>query len=208
MTRLGFARASVQELCVPRPTCAGVWPENEATVRSSPTVILTVDDSVTMWGPKCSMLAIAVLLIGSAGVFFVIGALGEHASVNCRACKLLLYAWNYETLLCTTSQGPPATEVHYHTLYLCLLPIAKKATRDVSFNLIDDDTCSQNGRSLDVETARGLQAYPPSNVVFYAQIPHKKNHVMTRYFQFLLADLGIHFSTSDYPKRLMGECWI
>ncbi len=90
-------------------------------------------------------------------------------------------------------------------MYVCLLPNAKRATRDLNYEPVDDETCRKNGHQLDVETTTSLRAYEPKNVIFYAQIPHKKKHVMTRYFHFLLADLGVRFSSSDYSKKLMGE---
>ncbi len=78
----------------------------------------------------------------------------------------------------------------------------------MTYDLIDDEACNMYGHMLDVDSAKTLRAYAPKNVVFYAQIPHKKKHVMTRHFQFLLADLGVQFSSSDYSKKLMGRSWI
>ena len=42
-------------------------------------------------------------------------------------------------------------------------------------------------------------------VIFYAQIPYMRRHVMIRMFHFLIADLGISFTSSDYTSTVMSE---
>ena len=88
---------------------------------------------------------------------------------------------------------------------MCLIPDGSKVTRDMTFDHIDHDSCKQIGQKLEFQSARGMRAYPSKNVVFYTVIPYKKGQVMSRLFQFLLADLGIHFSSSEYPEKLMSK---
>ena len=76
---------------------------------------------------------------------------------------------------------------------------------DPTFDFIDQTTCNQVGRELEKESAQRMQLYPLGNVVFYTQIPYIKSHVMSRLFQFMVADLGIQFTSSDYPERLMSK---
>lgn len=78
--------------------------------------------------------------------------------------------------------------------------------QDPTFDLIDKTSCSQVGRVLEAESPERMQLYPIGNVVFYTQIPYINTHVMSRLFQFMVADLGIQFTSSEYPEKLMSEC--
>ena len=78
--------------------------------------------------------------------------------------------------------------------------------QDLTFDLIDETSCDQVGRILETESPQRMQLYPIGSVIFYTQIPYIKSHVMSRMFQFVMADLGIQFTSSEYPERLMREC--
>ena len=90
-------------------------------------------------------------------------------------------------------------------MYMCIAPHARRHMWDPTFDFIDQTTCNQVGRELEKESAQRMQLYPLGNVVFYTQIPYIKSHVMSRLFQFMVADLGIQFTSSDYPERLMSK---
>lgn len=74
--------------------------------------------------------------------------------------------------------------------------------------MVDEESCSSVGRKLirEEENQKHLPHYPLQNIVFYTQIPFLKNMVMSREFEFLLADLGLHFVFSQYLKEAVGEC--
>lgn len=122
----------------------------------------------------CQLLLIGAILVASSLLFFVIGAL-----------------------------GPPATMVTHHPLSMCIVASTQRHIRDSTFDLIDDKKCKQVGKILELESARAMRAYPPKNIIFYAQIPFREDFVMSRLFQFLLVDLGIQLSSSDYAQKLM-----
>ena len=71
--------------------------------------------------------------------------------------------------------------------------------------LIDETICSEVGQPLNEPSLQQLQVYPPKNVIFYAQIPYMRRHVMIRLFHFLIADLGISFTSSNYTSTGMSE---
>ena len=73
---------------------------------------------------------------------------------------------------------------------MCVLPNAGGHIWDPTFELINDESCSEIGRPLEIETKAIMKNYPLQNVLFYVQIPHIKDHVMSRLFQHLIADLG------------------
>ena len=76
---------------------------------------------------------------------------------------------------------------------------------DPTFDLIDQTACNRVGRVLERESTQRMQLYPLGNVVFYTQIPYIKSHVMSRLFQYMVADLGFQFTSSEYPERLMRK---
>lgn len=122
----------------------------------------------------CQLLLITVLLVGSATLFFVIGAL-----------------------------GPPSSRVTYHHFHTCVVPSAGGHIWDPTYELINDESCNKIGRHLEMEAKATLKDYPLQNILFYTQIPYIKDHVMSRLFQHLITDLGIQFSSTDYIRRLM-----
>ena len=83
-------------------------------------------------------------------------------------------------------------------MYMCVVPDASRVIRDRGTPLIDEKSCDLHGQHLEVTSMETLRHYPLENVVFYTQIPYIKTQVMTRMFQFLLTDMGLKFSTSDY----------
>ena len=101
--------------------------------------------------------------------------------------------------------GPQHSSATYHEMYMCIAPYARRHMWDPTFDFIDRTTCNQVGRKLEKESAQRMQLYPLGNVVFYTQIPYIESHVMSRLFQFMVADLGIQFTSSDYPERLMSK---
>ena len=90
-------------------------------------------------------------------------------------------------------------------MYMCVLPEADKHIRESSSPLIDEELCDIRGKHLDTPSMDKLRLYPLDAVVFYSMIPYTKNQVMTRMFQFLLTDLGLKFTTSDYPALIDSE---
>lgn len=124
----------------------------------------------------CQLLLITALLVGSATLFFVIGAL-----------------------------GPPSSRVTYHHFHTCVVPSAGGHIWDPTYELINDESCNKIGRHLEMEAKATLKDYPLQNILFYTQIPYIKDHVMSRLFQHLITDLGIQFSSTDYIRRLMGN---
>ena len=83
-------------------------------------------------------------------------------------------------------------------------PVLRNTVRDSLQPLVDDHTCDEAGRKMGIEQEE-RKHYPLENVVFYTQVPFVKAHVMSREFEFLLADLGFHFTHSDYLKEVVGE---
>ena len=102
--------------------------------------------------------------------------------------------------------GPPSGVVVPHNMYMCIAAHARRHMRDPTFDLIDETSCSRVGRVLEAESPERMQLYPIGNVVLYTQIPYIKSHVMSRLFQFMVADLGIQFTSSEFPEKLMSEC--
>ena len=90
-------------------------------------------------------------------------------------------------------------------MYMCIAPHARRHMLDPTFDLIDRTTCNRVGRVLERESTQRMQLYPLGNVVFYTQIPYIKGHVMSRLFQYMVADLGFQFTSSEYPERLMRK---
>ena len=90
-------------------------------------------------------------------------------------------------------------------MYMCVVPDASKVIRDGGIPLIDEKSCELHGQHLEVTSMEMLRHYPLENVIFYTQIPYIKTHVMTRLFQFLLTDMGLKFSTSDYLALIESE---
>lgn len=93
-------------------------------------------------------------------------------------------------------------------MYTCIVPSASELIWNPSTSLVDEETCPKIGRKLvrADEKEKHMQHYPLKNVVFYTQIPYLHDRVMSREFEFLLADLGMHFVFSQYMKEAMGEC--
>ena len=95
-------------------------------------------------------------------------------------------------------------------MYRCVLPEAYKFIRESSSPLIDEEACDMLGKHLEEKSMDNLKHYPLDAVVFYTQIPHIRHQVMSRMFQFLLADMGLKFTTSDYPALIdseLGATW-
>lgn len=92
-------------------------------------------------------------------------------------------------------------------MYTCIVPSASDVIWSPTTSLVDDTTCDKAGRRLFIEKEeqKMLKHYPLKNVVFYTQIPYLKKQVMSREFEFLLADLGMHFASSNYLKEMMGK---
>ena len=88
---------------------------------------------------------------------------------------------------------------------MCVVPDALEHIRGEGNPLIDETTCSEVGQPFNEPSLQQLQVYPPKNVIFYAQIPYMRRHVMIRLFHFLIADLGISFTSSDYTSTVMSE---
>ena len=99
---------------------------------------------------------------------------------------------------CIICIGPVSSQGSYHAMYMCVVPDASKVIRDRGVPLIDEKSCETHGQHLEVTSLDTLRHYPLENVIFYTQIPYVKKHVMSRMFQFLLTDMGLKFSTSDY----------
>ena len=90
-------------------------------------------------------------------------------------------------------------------MYMCVVPDAGKVIRDRGTPLIDEKLCEIHGKHLEITSLDTLRHYPLENVIFYTQIPYVKTHVMSRMFQFLLTDMGLKFSTSDYLALIESE---
>ena len=75
---------------------------------------------------------------------------------------------------------------------------------DPHSNLVDSAECGSVGQSLDLEVDRHKEAYPLSNILFYVQIPFRHDQIMSRLFQFVVTDLGVHFTVSDYAELIMS----
>lgn len=88
---------------------------------------------------------------------------------------------------------------------MCVLPDPLDRLRQTR-DLIDEDNCNEFGSSVISRSKQELQAYPMKNVMFYTQIPSKlSRHVMSRWFQFLIADLGMQFTSGDYAEKLTSK---
>lgn len=92
-------------------------------------------------------------------------------------------------------------------MYMCIVKDAVDHVRNPSAVFVDGMNCPKLGRKLAVEDEDQtmLKHYPLQNILFYTQIPHFKEQVMAREFEFLLADLGVHFTSSNYIKEAIGE---
>ena len=93
-------------------------------------------------------------------------------------------------------------------MYMCVVPDASRVIRDRDIPLIDEKSCDLHGQHLEITSMETLRHYPLENVIFYTQIPYIKTHVMSRMFQFLLTDMGLKFSTSDYLALIESESLI
>ena len=157
----------------------------------------------------CQILLSTVLLVGTTAVFAFIGATG------------VLKIASTIILLCATQQinspsflfllpppGPKSSQGTYHAMYTCVVPSASDHVWNPATPMVDEESCSAVGRKLirEEEQQKHLPHYPLQNIVFYTQIPFLKNMVMSREFEFLLADLGLHFVFSQYLKEAVGEC--
>ena len=101
--------------------------------------------------------------------------------------------------------GPVSSQGSYHAMYMCVLPNAMQFIRDKDKPLIDEQSCDNIGQPLEVSSMETLRHYPLESVVFFTQIPYAKKTVMSRMFQFLLTDMGLKFTTSDYPALVESE---
>ena len=92
-------------------------------------------------------------------------------------------------------------------MYMCIVPDAPDHIRRPAATLVDGKNCNKIGRQMapEEEEQAKLKYYPLKNIVFYTQIPHLKEQVMSREFEFLLADLGMHFTSSEYIKEAIGK---
>ncbi len=92
-------------------------------------------------------------------------------------------------------------------MYMCIVPDAPEHVRNPKASFVDGKNCHKIGRQMipEEEDQAKLKYYPLKNIVFYTQLPHLKEQVMSREFEFLLADLGMHFVSSDYIKEAIGE---
>ena len=104
-----------------------------------------------------------------------------------------------------STTGPVSSKGSYHAMHMCVLPESQKFLRESSFPLIDEASCDIRGKQLDVALVEKLRLYPLDAVVFYTQIPYTKSHVMSRMFQFLLTDMGLKFTSSDYTALISSE---
>ena len=93
---------------------------------------------------------------------------------------------------------------------MCVVPDALEHIRGEGNPLIDETICSEVGQPLNEPSLQQLQVYPLKNVIFYAQIPYMRHHVMIRLFHFLIADLGISFTSQrpcdHLPLFELGSC--
>ena len=73
--------------------------------------------------------------------------------------------------------------------------------------MIDEAACKKIGRPFyrEDEDPQKVKYYPLRNILFYTQIPYMKEQVMSREFEFLIADVGIHFVLSSYVKEVIGK---
>ena len=110
-----------------------------------------------------------------------------------------IYTYSY------LDSGPISSQGMYSVLYMCVVPDALEHIRGEGNPLIDETICSEVDQPLNEPSLQQLQVYPPKNVIFYAQIPYMRSHVMIRLFHFLIADLGISFTSSDYTSTVMSE---
>eukprot|EP00731_Ephydatia_muelleri_P017966 Em0011g6a len=86
---------------------------------------------------------------------------------------------------------------------MCVLPDPLDRLREGSLDLIDEDNCNVFGSGEVSRSKQHLQAYPMKNIMFYTQIPSKlSRHVMSRWFQFLITDLGMQFSSGEYAEKV------
>lgn len=92
-------------------------------------------------------------------------------------------------------------------MYTCIVPSAPDILRNPATSLVDEQSCEKIGRKLDIELEEKhlLKHYPLENVVFFTQIPFIKDQVMSREFEFLLTDIGMHFAESKYLKEMTSE---
>lgn len=98
-----------------------------------------------------------------------------------------------------------STQGIHHRTKLCIVPSAHKIIWDSTSQMMDDDYCEVVGRSVPLDELERADLYPSENALFYTPVPFLKNNVMSRLFHFLIADIGISFKTSDYPRALMGK---
>ena len=86
---------------------------------------------------------------------------------------------------------------------MCVLPDPLDRLRDASRDLIDEDNCDAFGSGVILRSKQHLQAYPTKNVMFYIQIPSKlSRYVMSKWFQFLITDLGMQFTSGEYAEKV------
>lgn len=119
------------------------------------------------------------------------------------SCNAFLLSLSYLTF----PPGPKSSQGTFHEMYTCIVPVASDHVWNPSTPLVDEETCPNIGRKLvrEEEKEKHMQHYPLKNIVFYAQIPYLLDRVMSREFEFLLADLGLHFIFSQYLKEAMGK---
>lgn len=107
---------------------------------------------------------------------------------------------------CASYLGPTSTAVTSHEMAMCVLPDPLDRIREGSLDLIDEDNCNAFGSGDVSRSKQHLQAYPMKNIMFYTQIPSKlSRHVMSRWFQFLITDLGMQFSSGEYAEKVTSK---
>lgn len=154
------------------------------------------------------ILVAAILLVGTTTLFVLIGTIGK---ICFNSYYLKSTNKNLITNINITSwwtTGPKSSQGTFHGMHMCIVPSASDHVWKPGISLIDEKSCREVGREFvrESEDPKKLKHYPLKNVIFYVQIPYMKKQVMSRDFEFLIADLGIHFTFSSYLMESISKC--
>ena len=91
-------------------------------------------------------------------------------------------------------------------MYMCVVPQAESHIWNVSMEMVDEEVCEKTGRKfvLEEEDPKHIPYYPLGNIIFYSYVPHLRDRVMSREFEFLIMDLQLQFMYSKFIKEFMG----
>ena len=98
------------------------------------------------------------------------------------------------------------TKVEQFLFGSCVLPSANNHVLQKGHQPIHRGNCKEFGKELEAINHHEKLDHHPGKVIYYLTLPVKRNHrTLSRWFQFLMGDLEVVFTTDLYPRELASK---